>query len=192
MLKEPRAGRVKTRLGRDIGMVPAAWWFRHQVKSLLRRVQDRRWKVILAVSPDNLALNRRIWPSPLARIQQGRGDLGLRMARAMRHVPSAAVCVIGGDIPGLGRAHLARAFRALGDHDAVFGPATDGGYWLIGMRRGAMARDDMFDGVRWSTSYALADSLACMSGWRVALADRLQDVDNAADLRALSEPERAC
>jgi len=38
MLKEPRAGRVKTRLGRDIGMVPAAWWFRHQVRGLLRRI----------------------------------------------------------------------------------------------------------------------------------------------------------
>jgi len=53
MVKEPRPGRVKSRLGRDIGMVAAAWWFRHQVKRLLRAVEDPRWQVVLAVSPDN-------------------------------------------------------------------------------------------------------------------------------------------
>jgi len=51
MLKEPRAGRVKTRLGRDIGMVGAAWWFRHQVRRLLRRIDDPRWNVVLARGP---------------------------------------------------------------------------------------------------------------------------------------------
>ena len=45
MLKEPRPGRVKTRLGREIGMVPAAWWFRHQVAALLRRIEDPRQPV---------------------------------------------------------------------------------------------------------------------------------------------------
>ena len=52
MVKEPRAGRVKTRLGRDIGMTGAAWWFRHQVSRLLREVQDPRWELILSVAPD--------------------------------------------------------------------------------------------------------------------------------------------
>ena len=42
MVKEPRAGRVKTRLGKDIGLTAAAWWFRHQVKRLLRRIDDPR------------------------------------------------------------------------------------------------------------------------------------------------------
>ena len=51
MVKEPRPGRVKTRLGRDIGMTCAAWWFRHQTRRLLRRLDDPRWQMVLAVSP---------------------------------------------------------------------------------------------------------------------------------------------
>ena len=50
MVKEPRPGRVKTRLGRDIGMVGAAWWFRHQTRSLIRRLRDPRWQIVLAVA----------------------------------------------------------------------------------------------------------------------------------------------
>ncbi|MBL4807251.1 MAG: hypothetical protein JKY31_08175, partial [Rhodobacteraceae bacterium] len=51
MLKEPRAGRVKTRLGRDIGMTSAAWWFRHQTRRLIRQLTDPRWEIILSVAP---------------------------------------------------------------------------------------------------------------------------------------------
>ncbi len=52
MVKAPRPGRVKTRLGRQIGMVPAAWWMRHQTTRLLRRLRDPRWDIWLAVAPD--------------------------------------------------------------------------------------------------------------------------------------------
>ena len=74
MLKEPRPGRVKTRLGRDIGMIGAAWWFRHQVAGLLRRLDDPRWHLVLAVAPDHAGLTSRVWPAHLPRIPQGPGD----------------------------------------------------------------------------------------------------------------------
>jgi glycosyltransferase A (GT-A) superfamily protein (DUF2064 family) len=80
MVKEPRAGRVKTRLGRDIGMTNAAWWFRHQTHRLIRALgRDARWQTILAVSPDFDGLQSRIWPGYLPRWPQGRGSLGDRM-----------------------------------------------------------------------------------------------------------------
>ena len=63
MVKEPRPGRVKTRLGREIGMTSAAWWFRHAAAGLLRQVADRRWQVALAVSPDRDGLASRVWPA---------------------------------------------------------------------------------------------------------------------------------
>lgn len=182
MVKEPRPGRVKTRLGRDIGMTRAAWWLRHQVAGLLRRLRDPRWRIVLAVAPDNQALTGRIWPRDLPRLPQGRGDLGRRMARAMARVRRGPVCVIGADIPGVERRHVARAFGAFGQADAVFGPAPDGGYWLIGLKRGGLARGNMFDGVRWSTSHALADSAAALRHLRQARVDTLADVDRAADL----------
>ena len=186
MLKEPRAGRVKTRLGKDIGMTAAAWWFRHQVKRLLRRIEDLRWDVVLAVAPDREGLLSRVWPSHLPRIPQGHGDLGDRMARAMYSIPIGPVCVIGADIPGVGPKQIARAFAALGASDAVFGPAPDGGYWLIGLRKTHPLPPTIFQDVRWSTEHALADTRASLGGLSVALIDELQDVDTINDLTMTS------
>ena len=78
MAKEPRAGRVKTRLGREIGMVEAAWWVRHQSVRMIRRLQDPRWELVLSVSPDR-AVHGRAWPGNLPRLAQGPGDLGARV-----------------------------------------------------------------------------------------------------------------
>ncbi len=182
MVKEPVAGRVKTRLGRDLGMVRAAWWFRHQSRALiLRLAADRRWRVVLAVAPDT-RINAPFWPPNIARMPQGTGDLGDRMGRILRDLPSGPVVVIGADIPGIRRAHIAAAFKALGDHQAVFGPAVDGGYWLMGLKRQKPAPKAMFSGVRWSTSHALSDTVKSLPGLSVALIDRLRDVDTAADL----------
>lgn len=184
MLKEPRPGRVKTRLAREIGPVAAAWWFRHQVARLLRRVEDPRWHLRLAVSPDAAGMTSRAWPVALPRLPQGQGDLGARMARVMRAAPPGPVCVIGADIPGVTRGRVWQAFSALGAADVVFGPAPDGGYWLVGLRNGRAMPDGFLRNVRWSSAHALADSVASVPGARVAQVARLRDVDDLADLKA--------
>jgi len=182
MVKEPHPGRVKTRLAAGIGRVPAAWWVRHQMARLLRRLRDPRWDLMLAVSPDREGLTSRVWPADLKRLPQGRGDLGQRMARLLAR--PGPVLVVGGDIPGITRAHLARALRALAANDAVFGPAPDGGYWLVGL--GPFSPPPgVLQGVRWSTPHALEDSLATLTERRVALVDALDDVDTPDDLKRL-------
>ncbi|XDA98294.1 TIGR04282 family arsenosugar biosynthesis glycosyltransferase [Sulfitobacter sp. LCG007] len=191
MLKEPRPGRVKTRLGRQIGMVDAAWWFRRQTRSLLRRLRDPRWTLVLAVSPDREGLPSRVWPADLTRLPQGRGDLGARMARMLRSAPPGPVCVIGADIPGIDRSRIAEAFAALGAHDAVFGPAPDGGYWLVGFRRGRALPTALFANVRWSSAHALADTLAELGDHSIAFVQTLRDVDDAEDLRMTAPGARA-
>ncbi len=185
-VKEPVAGRVKTRLGRDMGMAASARWFRHQALRLVRRMgRDARWQTVLAVSPDRAGLESRVWPAALARWPQGRGDLGARMGGVFRAFPPGPVVIVGADIPGITPALIERAFRALGGHDAVFGPAEDGGYWLVGMKRARPVPPGFMRGVRWSTDHALADTLATLpSGWRVARLDPLPDIDTLADLRA--------
>ena len=189
-LKEPRPGRVKTRLGRDIGMVGAAWWFRHQSARLIRRLgHDRRWRTVLAVSPGREGLASRVWPAHMARWPQGKGDLGERMGRALRamppKMPPGPVIIIGADIPGLRPRHEAEGFGLLGRHDAVLGPAPDGGYWMIGLRRGGRAvPKGLFGGVRWSSPNALADTVASLAPLDVGFAATLRDVDEAADLDA--------
>ncbi|MGR3815121.1 MAG: TIGR04282 family arsenosugar biosynthesis glycosyltransferase [Cognatishimia activa] len=186
MVKEPHPGRVKTRLGRDIGLTSSAWWFRHQVAGLLRRIEDPRWQTVLAVAPDVEGLKSRVWPEHLPRVPQGSGNLGDRMARVFRTMPKGPVCIIGADIPGITRARVGEAFRALGNHDAVFGPAPDGGYWLVGMKRQRPVPPCLFEGVRWSTDTALADSAATMKGLSIAHVATLRDVDTLADLKSLS------
>lgn len=182
MVKEPHPGRVKTRLGREIGMVGAAWWFRHQTRSLIRRLCDPRWQIVLAVTPDREGLLSRVWPVDLPRAPQGHGDLGDRMGRVLRGMPPGPVCVIGADIPGITAVHIVRAFKALGSHEAVFGPAPDGGYWLVGAKRASALPNTLFKGVRWSTKHALVDTMATLPGRRIALVDELRDVDTKADL----------
>ncbi len=188
-LKEPRPGRVKTRLGREIGMVGAAWWFRHQAARLIRRLgHDRRWRTVLAVSPGRDGLASRVWPAHLPRRPQGPGDLGDRMGRALRamppEMPPGPVIIIGADIPGLRPAHVAEGFRLLGRHDAVLGPAPDGGYWMIGLKRGGRAVPaGLFRGVRWSSPDALADTVATLAPLETGFAATLRDIDEAADLQ---------
>lgn len=182
MTKEPRPGRVKTRLGRDIGLVPAAWWFRHQTRKLLRRLEDPRWQIVLAVSPDVEGLKSRVWPAHLPRRTQGRGHLGDRMARMLALSHGGPACVIGADIPSIGRKHIAEAFKALGNHDAVLGPAHDGGYWLIGLKHPSRQPKGFLQGVAWSTKHAMVNSIATMPDYRIATVTKLRDVDTVDDL----------
>ena len=182
MVKEPRPGRVKTRLGRDIGLTASAWWFRHQTRRLLRRIEDPRWQVVLAVSPDREGLQSRIWPAHLPRVPQGAGHLGDRMARLLDGLRPGPVAVIGADIPAIQRPHIARAFRALADSEAVFGPAPDGGYWLVGVKGLRSMPQGFLQNVRWSSAHALEDSIQSLEGRSFSLVDSLSDVDTAADL----------
>ena len=135
-VKAPRIGRVKTRLGRDIGMVAARSFYWRTTRKILAELRGAgRWQPWLAVTPDAAVDAGRMWPAGWRRFGQGPGDLGERMARTMRLMPPGPVVIVGTDIPDLRARHVERAFRALGDHDAVFGPAADGGYWLVGLRR---------------------------------------------------------
>ena len=95
--------------------------------------------------------------------------------------PPGPVVIVGSDIPGIRPAHVARAFRALGRADWVVGPAEDGGYWLIGARRRPSYRDP-FAGVRWSSEHTLADTVANLTGARIAFLEVLSDIDTGADL----------
>ena len=181
MVKEPIAGRVKTRLARGIGVVRATAFYRHATAAVLARVSSpKEWHTILAVAPD-LASCCRAWPPHLARIPQGSGDLGRRMQRVMDELPPGPVLIIGSDIPSIGAEHIRAAFRALGSHDAVFGPAPDGGYWLVGLKRFPRV-PQAFEAVRWSSQHALDDTLANLNGLRVARLVTLDDIDEAVDL----------
>jgi rSAM/selenodomain-associated transferase 1 len=187
--RAPQFGRVKRRLARDIGTAEATRFYRaaldRQIDMLAR---DPRWTVWLFVTPDN-EIRHPAWrgaiPPRRAR-PQGGGDLGQRMLLPFRILPPGPVVLVGSDIPAMRPAHIARAFQQLSRHDLVFGPASDGGFWLIGSRRRRPMPLGLFAGVRWSTEHALADTRANIPGSISASeADTLDDVDTADDLRRL-------
>ena len=183
-VKAPRIGTVKTRLAAAIGPVAAWRFYRTATDRLLRTVGDGPgWHTSLAVTPDEFCRHGRYWPDRIARFAQGRGDLGRRMGAVMATRPLGPVVIVGSDIPELRHRHIAEAFAVLETHDAVFGPAADGGYWLVGLKRRPL-RPDIFRNVRWSTEHALADTLRNLPhGCRTALLETLNDVDTVDDYR---------
>ncbi len=119
-------------------------------------------------------------------MRQGNGDLGKRMQGVFDSLPPGPVVIVGSDIPGIRPSHITEAFRLLGGADAVLGPAPDGGYWLVGLKR-SPGRLLPFEGVPWSTERALARTRANLEGRTVALTSVLCDVDTVEDYVSLHE-----
>ncbi|HEX3884716.1 MAG TPA: TIGR04282 family arsenosugar biosynthesis glycosyltransferase [Stellaceae bacterium] len=172
-LRAPMLGRGKRRLAAAIGDVAAVRFERLMIARLTCRLgRDPRWRLRLVVTPDR--------GRPRGALPQGRGDLGVRMHRALAAGPPGPKLLIGADIPSLAAEHIANAFRLLGDHDVVFGPAEDGGYWLVGARH----RMPRFGKVRWSSAHALDDTLAYLpKRISVGFAETLGDVDDGKSYR---------
>lgn len=192
-IKEPRAGLVKTRLGRDTGWERAALLYRAFVEDLLEWIAafrcDSRW-ICYAPRTTRPEILRRLTPrgsdTTFHLCPQADGDLGDRLVDAFRRaLATHARCVVlGSDAPLLGPGLLRRAFRSLGRADVVLGPARDGGYYLIGLSR---PRPGLFRGISWSTGQVLEETLERVkhAGLRAALLPQLQDVDTLEDLGAL-------
>ena len=175
--RAPRLGTVKRRLAQDIGERAALRFHNFTLTGLLRDLAaSHRFAVVVAMTPDRVRIRL---PAGVRIIPQGRGDLGERMSRTLGRY--RRVALMGCDIPEARGADVRAAFRALGTADAVFGPAADGGYWLIalGPRRPA----DLFGKSRWSSEHALADTLHQFRHHRVGFIRTLSDVDSEADYR---------
>ena len=115
---------------------------------------------------------------------QGRGDLGERMARAIADSFQSGgerVVLVGTDCPGLTGVLVQRALELLKSNDLVLGPASDGGYYLIGVRR---IVPQLFSEILWGTSEVLEKTLriADKMQLRVFLLEPLDDVDRPEDL----------
>lgn len=179
--RAPRLGVVKRRLARDIGERAALRFYMTTLQRTLRMLaSDRRFQTVVAVTPER---SRGRWLQGLPSVGQGRGDLGRRMRRMFDLGRRGRVAIVGSDIPALTANDVAVAFRALGRANACFGPAQDGGYWLVAL--GPRRPSEPFARVRWSSAHALADTLANFKNCRVTFVRRLRDVDTGADLAAV-------
>jgi rSAM/selenodomain-associated transferase 1 len=173
-------GKVKTRLASGMGEPRALEIYSHLIQSTYSVLEDVLapvWTYYSDFIPETINP-----PTAKSFVQEGQ-DLGERMANAIaRSFESGMekVVLIGTDCPTLQSQHLNEAFEALSNSDLVLGPATDGGYYLIGMKRKA---DYLFEGISWSTSEVLSQTLAVATahGLHFTLLDELSDIDTQED-----------
>jgi len=176
MAKAPIMGRAKTRLAADIGVVHAKRIYRQMMSAVIRQIQDPRWETILMVTPPLMMGHVPEWDG-VAQIPQVTGTLSPKLAQVFSH--AGPTVVIGTDCPQVTANDIAAAFRALRSDPSVFGPASDGGFWLMGAK--GPLRPDTFDGIRWSSEHTLSDMRAKVG--KVAVLRTLTDVDDLAALK---------
>ena len=187
-VKAPAPGRVKTRLAKELGEVEAAEIYRQLGHRIVTRLQGGDYRIVIYYDPPDSEHEIREWlgDGEQEYLPQPHGDLGERLCYAFEWGFSEAdlVCVVGTDIPGLDRGEVESAFSwLLGAEgvDAVFGPALDGGYYLLSLRRPAPS---LFEGIPWSTDRVLEESMkrADDLSLEVRSLSTLADVDRVEDL----------
>ena len=184
----PQPGQAKTRLIPALGPEGAAELQHKMTLHTLRSARDlrrlRRTEVTVRYSGGDEQAMRSLYGADLGLAPQGEGDLGQRLRRITDEAfanGTDALVIIGSDCPELTPAIMQEAFDALRRHDVVLGPASDGGYYLIGLRRPA---PELFDGIAWGTNAVLTQTLQAASrlGLSTATLGVLNDVDLPADL----------
>jgi uncharacterized protein len=190
MARWPAPGRCKRRLAQELGAARAAQIQARLTVHTLAAARDARQgyglELVLAVEGlGGLAASR--WGQALGAdrtVLQGRGALGLRMQRQFQRAAregASKVVLIGSDLPELEASDLSAAFTSLGHCQGVLGPALDGGYWLIGLRR---PEPELLAGIAWGGAQVLEQTLAAMArrGLEPELLTRRGDLDWARDL----------
>jgi rSAM/selenodomain-associated transferase 1 len=126
---------------------------------------------------------------------QAPGHIGQRMGMAFKSAlnekPTEQVVIIGSDIPGISPVILQQAFEALRSYDLVLGPAADGGYYLIGMKRQSIpeAYPALFENIAWGTAAVLSKTIEIAKACHLSyfLLTTLKDVDRPEDLTVWRE-----
>lgn len=186
--RAPVRGRVKTRLAAGIGSRRALEIYRELGRRVVDQVRGGPWRTVICHDPPGSTGQMTAWLGSrgVEFAPQSPGNLGERMEHAMAWAlaPGGRACIIGTDAPEVDASVVEAAFRALDQADVVYGPALDGGYYLVALSSPASF---LFEDIPWGTGEVLARSLerAREGGLRPHLLHPLQDIDTAADLAAL-------
>lgn len=195
--RKPAPGAVKTRLARDVGAPAAAELYSAMLADILGQAGNLPGiRPLLFWACDDDAIPSCPALPVLETFPQTGTTLGSRMEAAFQHAFQSgleACCIIGTDSPDLPPDYIMQAFALLelGDTDAVFGPADDGGYYLLGLRQ---VRHGLFTDIPWSTSGVLEASLSRSRelGLQTSLLPTWYDIDTLPDLeRLMASPGRS-
>ena len=181
--KHPLLGRVKSRLGRSIGMESSLWVYRKLLERTSEISLRSKLKTVLfknIVSPELKATFKHVNE---CQIQEGE-NLGEKMEVAFRwafNQKHENVILIGSDLWTLNEETLIEAKKALEINDFVIGPCYDGGYYLIGMKK---MNSKIFKNIQWSKDQVLKHTLSKVSGNSIYYLEIKNDIDNEESLKA--------
>ncbi len=198
----PELGKVKTRLVSTLGNETATSIHTALARKTFETLRRFRARTNIDIDIEvhfaggDIAGMSEVFGSDFTYIPQHTGDLGERLLAASRAAFASGVeqlAIIGTDCPWLTTEHLSGAFQHLGNRKAVLGPATDGGYYLIGLNRsvsdqrasGALQR--VFTGIDWGSEQVLSQTKTAFrtNRWQYKTLEPLSDVDFAQDLVGL-------
>lgn len=180
-VKNPEAGKVKTRLARTVGDALALGIYRKLLTHTSKVIDSVGYDAHIYYT-DHIPEQDEFFSRHAEKAIQAGEDLGTRMYNASTNLLSTygKVIIIGSDCGELTAGIIKDAFAALDLVDVVIGPARDGGYYLIGMKQSDSA---LFKGIEWSTSGVLLETLKRANDrkYELALLPTLRDVDTVED-----------
>jgi rSAM/selenodomain-associated transferase 1 len=190
-VKYPTPGMVKTRLAEELGGERVAELYKRFVTDILDTLGELDVRLKILFSPPDAEQEFRLWLGDeyTYAAQDGEG-LGQRMKNALGDALANGfnkALLVGSDSPDIPGDYVKEAFSSLDNCDAVIGPSSDGGYYLIGFSRESFL-PEAFDGIDWSTPVVLEQTVARleMHGRKIHLLEQWYDVDTLADLEALT------
>lgn len=181
-VKNIKLGTVKTRLAKTIGDTGAFEVYSELVKITEKATQQLNIDKRIYFS--NAVVDTK-WENDFKTVQKG-ADLGERMLNAFKDGFEAGykkIVLIGSDLPEINETYITKAVEALNENDVVFGPAEDGGYYLIGLSK---IREFIFINKPWSQSNLLCETLQELQNHNVSVdtLEPLNDIDTFEDLIA--------
>lgn len=184
--KYPEAGNVKTRLAADTSDIFASEIYRFLLNRLFCELKNLEYVYWFVDSKENVGKFAKISGYNNIRAQTGE-NLGEKMYNAFENIFSEntfdSALLMGSDIPGISENLIKSGEGSLKNYHYCLGGSDDGGYYLIGMRKGYLKKD-IFDGIKWSSSDVYSDTLKKMKQFaNVQLLETLNDIDTLRDLK---------
>jgi len=187
IVKYPQPGRVKTRLAASIGDQSAAQWYRAAAAKTFAVLKSfSEFRVTVSFDPPETLEPVKQWlpgaPNYLAQCTGGLGDRLRHVATTLWTENHRPLLLIGGDCPGIDEEYLQQAIDVLRNNRHVIGPATDGGYVLLGLWKPVPT---VFSNISWSTNQVLSQTKERIRSHSdsLTLLPPLSDVDTEQDMR---------
>ncbi len=181
----PQPGTTKTRMIPHLGAEGAAQLQKQMTEHTVRQARKTGVPIEIRYTGGSEQQMREWLGGDLDYAEQGDGDLGERMRRTFeKHFSTRAerVVIVGSDCPSNGWKNMQEAFRALENTDCVLGPASDGGYYLIGLSRAGTEIQPLFEGIDWGGSDVLEQTMKAAAGLSIHQLQMLHDVDLPEDI----------